>query len=100
VVRTRQQCPRASLPGGARQDSPIRAGGGIPAPSVRSMNHEGTDPKTDTGSEGDASADTALPFVPRKDDQTPVGDTDQHSKVSHDGTKEEAQIKKQGANQS
>ncbi len=35
-----------------------------------------------TGAEGDASDDTKLPFEPRKDDDTPVGDTDQHSKVA------------------
>lgn len=36
-----------------------------------------------TGAEGDASGDTAVPFAPRKDDETPVGDTDQHSKADH-----------------
>lgn len=42
-----------------------------------------TDPNTShpTGAEGDASADTSTPFTPRKDDDTPLGDTDQHSKV-------------------
>ncbi len=43
-----------------------------------------TDPSTTdkAGAEGDASADTGTPFSPRKDDDTPVGDTDQHSKVA------------------
>lgn len=63
-------------------------------------NHGDRDPKTDTGAEGDASADTSLPFVPRKDDPTPVGDTDQHSKVPHDGTPEEERIIREGAKQS
>ena len=59
------------------------------------------DPKAGTGSEGDASADTSLPFTPRKDDKTPVGDTDQHSKVSHDGpTPEEESITREGAKRS
>ncbi len=35
-----------------------------------------------TGAEGNASDDTSVPFEPRKDDATPVGDTDQHSKVA------------------
>lgn len=41
------------------------------------------DPDTShpTGAEGEASADTSTPFTPRKDDDTPLGDTDQHSKV-------------------
>ena len=39
--------------------------------------------ETDTGAEGDASDDTSTPFTPRKDDDTPLGDTDQHSKVDH-----------------
>ena len=42
-----------------------------------------TDPdKRPAGAEGDASDDTSVPFEPRKDDDTPVGDTDQHSKVA------------------
>lgn len=42
-----------------------------------------TDPTHEkTGAEGDASADTGTPFTPRKDDDTPVGDTDQHSNVA------------------
>lgn len=43
-----------------------------------------TDPDTSqpTGAEGDASNDTAVPFQPKKDDDTPLGDTDQHSKVA------------------
>ncbi len=41
------------------------------------------DPKTTTGAEGEASNDVAVPFQPKKDDDTPVGDTDQHSKVDH-----------------
>ena len=36
-----------------------------------------------SGAEGDASSDTSVPFAPRKDDDTPVGDTDQHSKADH-----------------
>ena len=36
-----------------------------------------------SGAEGDASNDTSVPFEPRKDDDTPVGDTDQHSKADH-----------------
>ncbi|MBO9531808.1 MAG: hypothetical protein J7513_02420 [Solirubrobacteraceae bacterium] len=43
-----------------------------------------TEPGAESGAEGDASADTKLPFEPRKDDQTPMGDTDQHSKADHD----------------
>jgi hypothetical protein len=35
---------------------------------------------TDTGSEGETDKDT-LPAAPSKDDDTPLGDTDQHSKV-------------------
>lgn len=43
-----------------------------------------TDPDTSqpTGAEGDASNDTSVPFQPKKDDDTPLGDTDQHSKVA------------------
>ena len=33
---------------------------------------------TDTGSEGEKDKDT-LPAAPSKDDDTPLGDTDQHS---------------------
>lgn len=57
-----------------------------------------TDPAHDkTGAEGDASNDTGTPFTPRKDDETPVGDTDQHSKVPSDGqTAEEAAARKTG----
>lgn len=56
------------------------------------------DPRADTGAEGEASSDTELPFVPRKDDQSPVGDTDQHSKVPHHGkTPEQEAIKREGA---
>ena len=44
-------------------------------------NHD--DPKAGTGAEGEASNDLRVPFEPRKADQTPVGDTDQHSKVNH-----------------
>ena len=39
--------------------------------------------KHGTGAEGQGSSDSALPFEPSKDDDTPVGDTDQHSKVDH-----------------
>jgi hypothetical protein len=35
---------------------------------------------TDAGSEGEQDKDT-LPAAPSKDDDTPLGDTDQHSKV-------------------
>ncbi|MDO9354541.1 MAG: hypothetical protein Q7T55_12650 [Solirubrobacteraceae bacterium] len=54
------------------------------------------DPKAGTGAEGDASNDLRYPFEPRKDDETPMGDTDQHSKVDHhqDPAKE---IKRGGA---
>ncbi|MEH3054720.1 MAG: hypothetical protein PGN13_12065 [Patulibacter minatonensis] len=55
------------------------------------------DPKEGTGAKGDASNDTALPFVPRKDDDTPVGDTDQHSKVDHNSTPEQDAIRREGA---
>lgn len=41
------------------------------------------DSKEKTGAEGDASNDTGTPFTPRKDDETPVGDTDQHSQADH-----------------
>jgi hypothetical protein len=44
-------------------------------------NHD--DHAKQTGAEGDASADTSTPFTPRKDDDTPAGDTDQHSKADH-----------------
>lgn len=37
----------------------------------------------ETGAEGSGSEDLALPFEPRPDDDSPVGDTDQHSKVDH-----------------
>lgn len=40
------------------------------------------DTHAETGAEGDASDDTSVPFEPRKDDDTPLGDTDQHSKVA------------------
>lgn len=47
------------------------------------MSTTDSDPtKHKTGAEGDASADTKAPFAPRDDDDTPVGDTDQHSKVA------------------
>ncbi len=39
------------------------------------------DPKT--GAQGGASNDTATPFQPRKDDDSPLGSTDQHSQVDH-----------------
>lgn len=39
--------------------------------------------RENAGAEGDASNDTATPFEPRKDDDSPVGDTDQHSKADH-----------------
>jgi hypothetical protein len=35
---------------------------------------------TDIGSEGEKDKDT-LPAAPSKDDDTPLGDTDQHSEV-------------------
>ncbi|MBJ7471788.1 MAG: hypothetical protein JHD16_10825 [Solirubrobacteraceae bacterium] len=47
------------------------------------MSTSDPDPRKQTGAEGDASADTSTPFTPREDDDTPVGDTDQHSKVDH-----------------
>jgi hypothetical protein len=47
------------------------------------MTNHDDDPATKSGSKGDASADTSTPFTPRKDDDTPVGDTDQHSKADH-----------------
>ncbi len=34
----------------------------------------------EVGSEGEGSADR-LPFLPDSDDETPVGDTDQHSQA-------------------
>jgi hypothetical protein len=35
------------------------------------------------GAEGQGSADTSTPFTPSEDDDSPVGDTDQHSKADH-----------------
>lgn len=69
--------------------------------SVRCMITEGDrDPRAGTGAEGQGSADTRLPFEPRKDDKTPLGDTDQHSKVPHHGaTPEQEAIKREGAKQ-
>lgn len=63
------------------------------------MTNEGDrDPRAGTGAEGEASADTALPFVPKKDDPTPWGDTDQHSKVPHTNkTPEQETILREGA---
>lgn len=58
------------------------------------------DRNAETGAEGDASADTALPFVPRKDDPTPVGDTDQHSKVDHHKASKQEDILREGAKHS
>lgn len=62
------------------------------------MSTPDTDPKEQTGAEGQGSADTKTPFSPRADDDTPVGDTDQHSKVDH--SKDPAdEIKRQNAGQ-
>lgn len=38
----------------------------------------------ETGAEGKGSEGLGLPFEPSPEDETPVGDTDQHSKVDHD----------------
>lgn len=40
-----------------------------------------TQNEAETGAEGTGSEHTG-PFLPSKDDKTPLGDTDQHSKVS------------------
>lgn len=45
------------------------------------MSQNDPDTRHPTGAEGDASNDTSVPFEPRKDDDSPLGDTDQHSKV-------------------
>ena len=42
------------------------------------MTDENKNTDTDAGSEGEKDKDT-LPAAPSKDDDTPVGDTDQHS---------------------
>ena len=48
----------------------------LPPGSASGMTDERKD--TDTGSEGEKGTDT-LPAAPSKDDDTPLGDTDQHS---------------------
>lgn len=74
-------------------------GGASRSRSVSTMTKNGDhDPKPGSGAEGEASADTPLPFIPRKDDQTPVGDTDQHSKAYQPSEAEE-RIKREGAKQ-
>lgn len=46
-------------------------------------NDEKPQDERETGAEGSGSSDLGLPFEPRSDDDTPLGDTDQHSKVDH-----------------
>jgi hypothetical protein len=36
-----------------------------------------------SGAEGSGSDDSKIPCSPSKDDKTPLGDTDQHSKADH-----------------
>lgn len=66
-----------------RRARPCPRGPGLHAPNVQGMTSE--DPRTpSTGAEGEASKDSKVPFEPKPDDPTPLGDTDQHSKVDHD----------------
>ena len=50
----------------------------LPTGSASGMTHESKD--KDIGSEGETDKDT-LPAAPSKSDDTPLGDTDQHSEV-------------------
>jgi hypothetical protein len=59
---------------------------------------ETDDHKHGTGAEGDGSTDASVPFEPSKDDDSPLGSTDQHSKVSHDGPTPEEDAARQTDN--